>query len=98
MSRTTAISSGAITPGTTTVVSRKSYLNTITLTGDGTNAATAIVYDNTAGSGKQLANLRVGANGNTVHVNYNLGLRADIGMTVVVAGTGAVAILGYDAA
>ena len=98
MSRASSISSGALTPGTTTVVSRKSYLNTITLTGDGTNAATAIVYDNTAGSGKQLANLRVGANGDTVHVDYNLGLRADVGITVVVAGTGAVAIVGYDGA
>ena len=99
MSTSSSIASGAIGPGTVTVVNRKSLLNSFALTGDGTNAATAIIYDNaSAASGKVLASLRVLAGGETVHQEFTYPIRADEGLTVIVTGIGAVATVAYDAA
>ena len=99
MSSASSLTSGAIGPGTVTVVNRKSFLNSVALTGDGTNAATAIVYDNASvASGKILASLRVLAGGETVHQEFTYPVRADEGITVIVTGIGAVATVAYDAA
>lgn len=99
MGRPTALSSGAIAPGTVTVAARRSFLNSVSLTGDGTNACTLVVYDNASTeTGKILASLRVGAAGATGHLEYPAAVRADNGLTVVVTGTGAVGVITYDAA
>lgn len=98
MSRSTALSSGLLAAGTTTLVSRKSFLNSVSVNSDGTNAATVVVYDNTAGSGKVLAKLVTGTSG-TLSMTFNCAVRADIGITVVVSGTGTPqAVVTYDAA
>lgn len=98
MSRASCISSGTISPGTQVVCDRKTYVNHISLTGDGTNAATVTVYDNAStGSGKIISLIRIGAGGNTIHKEYTYPVRMDNGITVVVTGTGAAATVGYDA-
>lgn len=99
MSKASAISSGVLSVGTTTVVDRKSYLNSCSLTGDGTNTATMTVYDNaSAATGKIVSVIRINTAGITVHKEWNYPVRIDNGITVVVTGTGAQATLTYDAA
>lgn len=98
MSRSSCLSSGSIAPGTQVVCDRKTFVNHISLTGDGTNAAAITVYDNaSAASGKVISLIRIGAGGNTIHKEYTFPVRMDNGITVVVTGTGAVATVGYDA-
>lgn len=94
---TIAKASGALAVGTTTLMGGKATLNSVQVVTDGTNAATVTVYDNTAGSGKILSLVKVV--GTTLHdcVVYDSPLRGDVGLTVVVAGTGATAYVGYGA-
>lgn len=95
----TAISTGSLATGsTTTVLTGRSLLNSIQLFGNGTNAPSVIVYDNTAGSGKIIAQL-IGVAA-TTYMDFvpPFALRGDVGMTIVVAGTGASAIVGFGAA
>jgi hypothetical protein len=97
-SGSSSVASGALASGsTTTLSSGKGYLNSVQVTTDGTNAATATVYDNTAGSGKVLAVLIVAGATLSGSRNFLPALRADIGITVVVSGTGANAYVGYGA-
>lgn len=95
---TTAISTGVLATGsTTTVLTGKATLNSIQLFGNGTNAPSVIVYDNTAGSGKIVTQL-IGVAA-TTYLDFipHAALRADLGMTIVVAGTGASAIVSFGA-
>ena len=95
---TTSVSSGALATGsTTTLLSGKATLNSVQLIGDGTNAPTVIVYDNTAGSGKIIAQLSGAATEKFVAFVPAFAIRSDIGLTVVVSGTGSSAIIGYGA-
>lgn len=99
MSHGTSIPSGALAVGTTIIRDGKGFLNSMQLVSDGTNAATLTVYDNTAASGKVIATLLVPAT--TVpgaNMDFARALRCDIGLTVVVAGTGAVAYVNTGAA
>lgn len=96
MSRSTAVSTGALASGSTTVVrSGASILNVITATTDGTNNATVTVYDNTAASGKVIAVVIVPGANLSRSTNFLPGLRCEIGMTVVVTGTGATAYVAH---
>ena len=98
MSNSTALSSGLLAAGTTTVIARKSMLSGLTVISDGTNAATATVYDNaSAASGTILAKAVANATMPTAHVDGTSRVRADNGITVVVSGTGSGAIVYYDA-
>lgn len=94
---TTAIASGSIAAGTQTLMTGRANVNSIQLIADGTNAASVLVYDSLSGSGKQIA--AVGIPVGQVHeaIVYVNPLRCDIGLTVVVAGTGATAHIGYNA-
>lgn len=94
----TSISSGALASGSTTVLfTGHNFLNTIVVNSDGTNTATVTVYDNTAASGKVLVSFSVsGANLNGAF-EPKFPIRADTGLTVVVAGTGATAYVMYGA-
>lgn len=94
----TSISSGALASGsTTTLFNGHNFLNSIVVTTDGTNAATVTVYDNTAASGKVIAVITVPGASLGVSFVPNFALKVDIGLTVVVAGTGATAYIGYGA-
>lgn len=93
-----AKASGALATGsTTTLMSGKSTLNSVQITTDGTNAGTVTVYDNTAGSGKVLAVVISEGAYRTRSIVFVNPLRADLGLTVVVAGTGATAYVGFGA-
>lgn len=91
----TALSSGlvAVTSATQVGHTGKQKLNSITAIGDGTNAATVTVYDNgsAAASGTVLAQAVVAASttNRTVSIVFNTPVRADNGLVIVVAGTGA---------
>ena len=93
----TAMSTGSIAAGTTTVFTGKSYLNSYTILTDGVNTALVQIYDNTAGSGKLIATAQLAAAALPVTVVYDIPLRCDIGLTVVVTGTGATALVGWGA-
>lgn len=99
MARSTAVASGPLASGsTTTLTTGRSLLNNISVTTDGVNAATVTVYDNTAGSGRVIAVLAV--IGATLYgrQDYSISVRVDIGLTIVVAGTGATAYVTWGGA
>ena len=95
----TAITSGSLT-GTTTLLTGRAFLNSVHLFGDGTNAATVTIYDNTAGSGTIIAKLVLpAATATALYEDFvpNKPIRGDTGLTVVVSGTGASAIVSFGA-
>lgn len=92
--RPTANPSGALAVGTNLVVAGKFTLNSIQLVGDGTNAGTVTVYDNIVASGKVMAVLNVPAATTTVlssQIVFDVAVKAELGITVVVAGGASVA-------
>ena len=91
MSAPTAISSGVLTPGTTTLFTGKQYLNSVILQ----PTAVVTIYDNTSAAGTVLF-LVTNAGTSTLVVPFNRAIRADIGLTVVVATANA--IVHYGAA
>ena len=94
----TARSSGILATGsTTTIQTGKSILSSVAVISDLTNTATVIVYDNTAGSGTVLAKLKAPAGVGVASIAFTTPLAGDIGLTVVVSGTGAEAIVTYGA-
>jgi len=98
MNLSTAVSSGLLAAGTTVVKNSKTYLKSISLTGDGTNPATVSVYDNAStASGKVLVKLKTNAVGMTSSMEYSYPVKAENGITVEVVGTGAEAIVTFDA-
>lgn len=99
MASSTALSSGPIATGVTTVLATgRGLLNSINVTTDGTNAATVTVYDNTAASGKVIAVLAVPGASLSGWANFARPIRTDIGLTVLVAGTGATGYVNHGAA
>ena len=94
----TALSTGVLPVGTTTFLTGRSYLNSIQVFGDGTNIPTVTVYDNITGSGAVLGKITLPIG--TVYGDFTpcFAIRGDVGFTVVVAGTGATAIVSYGAA
>lgn len=93
----TAISSDLLAAGTTTVVANGSYLNSLQVLTDGTNAATVTVFNNTAGSGVVVAKIIVPGASSYNGISFRNPIRCDIGITVVVSGTGAGAIVTHSA-
>lgn len=91
----TAISSDLLTT-TTTVVSFGSYLNSIQVLTDGTNAATVTVFNNTAASGVVVAKIIVPGASSYNGISFHVPVRCDIGITVQVSGTGAAAIITHS--
>lgn len=92
-----SLCSGALS-ASATVSGHKDYLNGVLVTTDGTNAATVIVYDNTAASGTILAKAVVAGATNQQHITFTRGVQASIGLYVSIAGTGAGAIVYYGSA
>lgn len=98
MSNPSAISSGSLAVGTTVVSSRKTLLNSVSVVGGGVAAGSVVVYDNaSAASGTILASLQTDAIGRTSSIVFVYPVRADNGLTVVVAGAGATAVVTFDA-
>lgn len=91
---TTSISSGLQTADAT-IASGRNRINAITLITDGTNAATLLVYDNTAASGTVIAKVTAAAIQNTVHVVFEKPVKAENGLYADVTGTGAGYIVFY---
>lgn len=89
MSHATSISSGVLTPGTSTLTNGKALLNGVLLQ----PGATVTIYDNTAASGTVVF-LYVNAGTNTEEALFNKAVRCDIGMTVVVAAANAIVYYG----
>lgn len=90
-SRPTSNPSGALAVGTTLVFNGKFTLNSIQLVPDGTNAATLTIYDNIVASGKVLAVLSApAASLLSLSMDFSNALKAEIGITAVVAGGTAV--------
>ena len=93
-----AISSGILATGsTTTLQTGKSILSGVVAISDLTNPATVIVYDNTAASGTVLAKVKAPAAVGVAAITFPTPVRGDIGLTVVVSGTGAEAVVTYGA-
>ena len=93
----TAISSGLLNSGTTTVLFEgKAHLNSLQLILDGTQAGTVTVYDNTAASGKIIGVFNGVAATSGESIVYVNPVRCDIGLTVLVSVT-AQAIVTYNA-
>lgn len=88
-------SSGSLTVGTTTVTSTASLLCSVVLN-PGTAASSLTIYDNaSAGSGTVLYSCVAALSTNSVVCNLPRPINALNGITAVVAGTGATAVLGY---
>lgn len=94
----TALSTGALAVGTTLVFNGRALINSIQLFGNGVNAPTVTVYDNIVGSGTILASVTAPATGVYADFTPCFAIRGELGITVVVAGTGATAIVHYGAA
>jgi hypothetical protein len=91
----TSQSSGLLAAGTNTVYTGKGTLTALTVITDGTNAATATVYDNTAGSGTVLVKVLVPGAAGAMHLPFPIHVRCDTGITIVLAGTGSGAVIHY---
>lgn len=84
-----SISSGLKTADAV-IAAGKNRINAITLLGDGTNAASVILYDNaTAASGTVLAKVTQLATGRLTHIIFENPVIADNGIYADVTGTGA---------
>lgn len=98
MSAASSITSGLLAPGTTTVINRKTRLNGFIAISDGTNLMSVVIYDNaSAGSGTIVAQAAANASQPTTTQSWDNPVKVDNGLTVVVTGTGAGAVIYYDA-
>lgn len=98
MNLPSAKSSGLLAVGTNVVKAGKTYLKSVSLTGDGTNQATLVVYDNaSADTGTVLAKLKTNAVGMTSEMEFVYPVKAENGLVAVVSGIGAEAVLTFDA-
>lgn len=90
------ITSGSLAVGTTVVIAAPALLMSLTLN-PGSAASSLTVYDNaSAGSGTILASLVGSASGSSIPFALNYPLFVKNGITVVVAGLAATAVLSYS--
>lgn len=68
----------------------KAGLGAVLLTGDGTNVPTIDIYDNTAGSGTKIFTATLPITTRSQFFHFAHPVRADIGLSVVITGTGAI--------
>lgn len=98
MPANSSITSDLLAVGTTTVVNRKTRLSGFIALSDGTNLATVTVYDNaSAGSGVVVAKALSNSSQPTSIQSFDNPVKCDNGITVVITGIGAGAIIYYDA-
>lgn len=91
-------SSGILPIGTTQVCGFANAVAGLSVTTDGTNAATVTLYDNpSAATGLVLAEVTARATDSTVDVSFVNSIFAENGVTAVVSGTGARCIVYFGA-
>ncbi len=97
MSGTTCISSGLLTADKS-IYDGRGTLNAITITTDGTNAATLTIYDNaSAASGTVLYQGKVAGAALSHDQAWNLAVRCENGLYADISGTGASYIVYFGA-
>lgn len=79
------------------IATGRNRINAITFLGDGTNASTLTVYDNTTGSGKVIAKLVNKAADQQNHVIFTFPVYCENGIYASLAGTGGNYIIYYGA-
>lgn len=79
------------------VATGRNRINAITFLGDGTNASTLTIYDNTSGSGKVIAKLVNKAADQQNHVIFTFPVYCENGIYGALAGTGGNYIVYYGA-
>lgn len=84
---TSSLSSGLKTTSSLIVVG-KNRINAVTFLGDGTNASTLIIYDNTSASGNVIAKLVNKATDQQNHVIFTNPVVCDNGVYASLSGTG----------
>jgi hypothetical protein len=90
----TSLSSGEKTSDTT-ILTGAGWITGIQLITDGTNDATALLYDNTASSGKKVYEGKVVGANNYGGRNWVFPIKVSIGIRLDISGTGASAIIEY---
>lgn len=91
----TGISSGLQTTDQLLFTGRN-RINAVTLLGDGVNAATISVYDNTSATGKVVAKIKLGASHpHSHHIMFENPVLCENGIYADVTGTGAEYIVFY---
>lgn len=79
------------------IASGRNRLNAITFLGDGTNASTLTIYDNTSASGKVLAKLVNRTSDQQNHVIFTFPVYSETGIYASLSGTGGNYIIYYGA-
>lgn len=94
MSQSTYISSGLLTAGGVVLYTGRRFFGGATILTDGTNAATVTVYDSTTTSGTVVCKIScAGPDRSTVQQVSDPGVRAKTGLSILVEGTGAQAVV-----
>lgn len=88
----TSISSG-LQVTSALIATGRNRINAITLITDGTNAATATIYDNTTNSGKVACKVTASGAQNTMHVIFENPVLVELGAYLVITGTDANSIV-----
>ena len=96
----TAISSGIKTAGTYQINVGRGILSGLHAISDGTNVATVTAYDNASGdtSGTVLAKVNGSVTTGSNGAIFTTPIRYDVGLTIVVAGTGTPQGIAYTGA
>jgi len=79
------------------IATGRNRINAITFLGDGTNASTLTVYDNTAGSGKVIAKVVNKTADQQNHVIFTFPVYCENGIYATLAGTGGNYIIYFGA-
>jgi len=77
------------------IVTGRNRINSVSLIGDGTNACSITVYDNTAGSGKVAAVVRCRTTDQQNHIIFTFPIAMENGIFVTLAGVGGNYIIYY---
>lgn len=93
---TSSLSTGLLS-ASTSVATGKNRINAITFLGDGTNASTLTIYDNTAGSGKVVAKVVNRTSDQQNHIIFTNPVICDNGIYATLGGTGGTFIVYYGA-
>lgn len=77
------------------IATGKNRINSIMAVGDGTNAGTLLIYDNTSAAGTVLAQVAVGSQHHTAYISFPNPIYAENGLYASLSGTGATYVITY---
>ena len=92
---TSSSHSSGLKTNSTLINTGKGRLNAILMTGDGTNAGTLTIYDNTTGAGTVIAQVAVFASRPTAYISFPSPVSANTGLYASLSGTGASYVIHY---